>query len=42
MKPAAQKSIPARILVVEDERDIAALVAYHLTMEGYRVRTAEG
>jgi len=32
---------PARILVVEDERDIAALVAYHLTREGYRVRTAE-
>jgi two-component system phosphate regulon response regulator PhoB len=30
-----------RILVVEDERDIAALVAYHLTKEGYRVRTAE-
>jgi two-component system phosphate regulon response regulator PhoB len=33
---------PVRILVVEDERDIAALVAYHLTKEGYRVRTAEG
>ena len=30
---------PAQILVVEDERDIAALVAYHLTREGYRVRT---
>src|SRR5690554_2226519 len=30
----------ARILVVEDERDIAALVAYHLTKEGYRVQTA--
>ena len=41
MKPAAEKTIPARILVVEDERDIAALVAYHLTREGYRVRTAE-
>ncbi len=27
---------------MEDERDIAALVAYHLTKEGYRVRTAEG
>ncbi|HEX6558618.1 MAG TPA: response regulator transcription factor [Longimicrobiales bacterium] len=37
MKPSARK-----ILVVEDERDIAALVAYHLTKEGYRVRTAEG
>src|SRR5687767_7720201 len=40
-KPAA-KPAPARILVVEDERDIAALIAYHLTREGYRVRTAEG
>ncbi|HEX6134375.1 MAG TPA: response regulator transcription factor [Longimicrobiales bacterium] len=39
---AASKKTPARILVVEDERDIAALVAYHLTKEGYRVRTAEG
>lgn len=29
----------AQILVVEDERDIAALVAYHLTREGFRVRT---
>lgn len=38
----ASKKAPARILVVEDERDIAALVAYHLTKEGYRVRTAEG
>ena len=35
------KKAPARVLVVEDERDIAALVAYHLTKEGYRVRTAE-
>ena len=33
---------PAQVLVVEDERDIAALVAYHLTKEGYRVRTAAG
>ena len=39
---AAARKTPARILVVEDERDIAALVAYHLTKEGYRVRTAEG
>ena len=30
----------ARVLVVEDERDIAALVAYHLTREGYRVSSA--
>jgi two-component system phosphate regulon response regulator PhoB len=36
------KETPAKVLVVEDERDIAALVAYHLTREGYRVRTAEG
>jgi two-component system phosphate regulon response regulator PhoB len=36
----ATRSAPARILVVEDERDIAALVAYHLTKEGYRVLTA--
>lgn len=33
-------SAPARVLVVEDERDIAALIAYHLTREGYRVSTA--
>jgi two-component system, OmpR family, phosphate regulon response regulator PhoB len=33
---------PARILVVEDESDIAALVSYHLTKEGYRARTAGG
>ncbi|MGH7545470.1 MAG: response regulator transcription factor, partial [Gemmatimonadota bacterium] len=31
---------PAQVLVIEDERDIAALVAYHLTREGYGVRTA--
>jgi len=30
----------ARILVVEDEPDIAALVAYQLTREGFRVETA--
>ena len=42
MSTAGAKASPARILVVEDERDIAALVAYHLTKEGYRVRTAEG
>jgi two-component system phosphate regulon response regulator PhoB len=29
-----------RVLVVEDEPDIAALVAYQLTREGYRVETA--
>jgi two-component system, OmpR family, phosphate regulon response regulator PhoB len=37
-----KRTSPTRILVVEDERDISALVAYHLTKEGYRVRTAEG
>jgi two-component system KDP operon response regulator KdpE len=42
MNSIPQKTGPARILVVEDERDIAALVAYHLTREGYRVRTADG
>jgi two-component system phosphate regulon response regulator PhoB len=35
-----ERAQPAQILVVEDERDIAALVGYHLTKEGYRVRTA--
>ncbi|HVH09657.1 MAG TPA: response regulator [Gemmatimonadales bacterium] len=29
-----------RILVVDDEADITALVAYHLAKEGYRVTTA--
>ena len=40
MAIAAGKATPSRILVVEDEAGIAALVAYHLTREGYRVRTA--
>ena len=31
---------PAHVLVVEDESDIAALVAFQLTHAGYRVRTA--
>src|SRR5687767_3382003 len=30
----------AHILVVEDEPDISALVAFHLARTGYRVRTA--
>ena len=42
MSTNSVRKTPARILVVEDERDIAALVAYHLTKEGYRVRTTEG
>jgi DNA-binding response OmpR family regulator len=29
-----------RVLVVEDEPDIAALIAYQLTREGFRVETA--
>src|SRR5207245_9549022 len=33
-------SVPQRILVVDDEPDITALVAYHLAKEGYRVTTA--
>ncbi|MFW6078263.1 MAG: response regulator [Gemmatimonadota bacterium] len=40
MAQDSEKRSRARILVVEDERDIAALVAYHLTKEGYRVQTA--
>lgn len=31
---------PAQILVVDDEPDISALVAFHLARESYRVRTA--
>lgn len=42
MSTVEERRPPARILVVEDERDIAALIAYHLTKDGYRVRTAEG
>ncbi|HUG41293.1 MAG TPA: response regulator transcription factor [Longimicrobiales bacterium] len=38
-KVKAASTAAAQILVVEDERDIAALVAYHLTKEGFRVRT---
>jgi two-component system, OmpR family, phosphate regulon response regulator PhoB len=32
--------MPTHILVVDDEPDISALVAYHLARESYRVRTA--
>ncbi|HEX9886497.1 MAG TPA: response regulator transcription factor [Longimicrobiales bacterium] len=38
---AAPKQVTApRVLVVEDEADIAALIAYQLTREGFRVETA--
>jgi two-component system phosphate regulon response regulator PhoB len=34
------EAMSAQVLVVEDESDIAALVAFQLTHAGYRVRTA--
>jgi two-component system phosphate regulon response regulator PhoB len=36
----ARTAMNASILVVDDEPDISALVAYHLARESYRVRTA--
>ncbi len=36
----AQSPTPARVLVVDDEPDITALVAYHLARTGHRVATA--
>jgi len=33
-------NLSARVLVVDDEADITALVAYHLAKAGYRVSTA--
>ncbi|HLL81361.1 MAG TPA: hypothetical protein VK420_01875 [Longimicrobium sp.] len=39
-KAEAVKPLNAHILVVDDEPDISALVAYHLARESYRVRTA--
>lgn len=42
MKPASERVAQTgeRILVVDDEPDIIALVAYHLARSGYRVSTA--
>jgi CheY-like chemotaxis protein len=40
MEVAPRSGASARVLVVEDEPDIAALIAYQLTREGYRVETA--
>lgn len=34
------RRMAARVLIVEDEAEIAALIAYQLTREGYRVETA--
>jgi two-component system, OmpR family, phosphate regulon response regulator PhoB len=35
-----ETAVSQRVLVVDDEPDITALVAYHLAKEGYRVSTA--
>jgi two-component system, OmpR family, phosphate regulon response regulator PhoB len=40
MEPMSTKPAGERVLVVDDEPDIVALVAYHLAKEGYRVSTA--
>ncbi|NJD20006.1 MAG: response regulator transcription factor [Gemmatimonadetes bacterium] len=40
MDMAPQPTAVPRVLVVEDEPDIAALIAYQLTREGFRVETA--
>src|SRR5438445_13097761 len=40
MPDSINPAVPQRILVVDDEPDITALVAYHLAKEGYRVTTA--
>ncbi len=40
MEKAPDSGSTPRVLVVEDESDIAALIAYQLTREGFRVETA--
>ena len=40
MEAGSQVPKNPRVLVVEDEPDIAALIAYQLTREGFRVETA--
>lgn len=40
MESSATSPVVPRVLVVEDEPDIAALIAYQLTREGFRVETA--
>jgi two-component system, OmpR family, phosphate regulon response regulator PhoB len=40
MEAKSQPPAVPRVLVVEDEPDIAALIAYQLTREGFRVETA--
>jgi two-component system phosphate regulon response regulator PhoB len=40
MEPKQSGTSVSRVLVVEDEPDIAALIAYQLTREGFRVETA--
>ncbi|MDZ7780845.1 MAG: response regulator transcription factor [Gemmatimonadota bacterium] len=40
MDASPKSTVVPRVLVVEDEHDIAALIAYQLTREGFRVETA--
>ncbi|HEU4367329.1 MAG TPA: response regulator transcription factor [Methylomirabilota bacterium] len=37
MRAALPARVPARVLVVEDERDVAELIRYNLSKEGYEV-----